>query len=27
VLDVPGLKATACECYATIKGKAEELLA
>jgi CRP-like cAMP-binding protein len=27
LLDVPGLKATACECYATIKAKAEELLA
>ena len=27
LLDVPGLKATACECYATIRSKAEELLA
>jgi len=27
LLDVPGLKKTACECYATIKAKAEELLA
>jgi CRP-like cAMP-binding protein len=27
LLDVPGLKETACECYATIKGRAEELLA
>ena len=27
LLDVPGLKETACECYATIRGRAEELLA
>jgi hypothetical protein len=27
LLDVPGLKKTACECYATIRGRAEELLA
>jgi CRP-like cAMP-binding protein len=27
LLNVPGLKATACECYATIRSKAEELLA
>jgi CRP-like cAMP-binding protein len=26
LLDVPGLKETACECYATIRGKAQELL-
>jgi CRP-like cAMP-binding protein len=26
LLDVNGLEATACECYATIRGKAEELL-
>jgi hypothetical protein len=26
LLDVPGLKETACECYATIRGRAEELL-
>jgi CRP-like cAMP-binding protein len=27
LLDVPGLKETSCECYATIRVKAEELLA
>jgi CRP-like cAMP-binding protein len=27
LLDVPGLNATACECYATIRAKAQELLA
>jgi CRP-like cAMP-binding protein len=27
LLDVKGLKETACECYATIRGKAKELLA
>jgi hypothetical protein len=27
LLDLPGLKQTACECYATIRGRAEELLA
>ncbi len=27
LVDVPGLKETACECYATIRGRAEELLA
>jgi CRP-like cAMP-binding protein len=27
LIDVPGLKQISCECYATIKGKAEELLA
>lgn len=26
LLDVKGLEATACECYATIRGKAQELL-
>jgi CRP-like cAMP-binding protein len=27
LLDVPGLKETACECYATIKARTQELLA
>jgi hypothetical protein len=27
LLDVPRLEETACECYATIRAKAEELLA
>jgi CRP-like cAMP-binding protein len=27
LVDVPRLKATSCECYATIRGRAEELLA